>query len=1599
MANHPSKDELSAFLFGKLPLDKCDDVASHVEICPPCQETVNQLETEPDTLLDSLRRSSEPAPIDSACQRALERAVTFVGGSADAPSITESVASKSGDHDTQQGQAATAKPDNSMPDFSVSAVSNDAPRIPTTAEIVANLKAANLLTDDDWNTIQPHIAAATDGLVLIKRLLELGALTKFQAQLVYQGKTRGLSFGEYLVLDRIGAGGMGQVFKARHRRMDRLVALKVMASAAMKDQEAVKRFQREAKAAARLIHPNIVTAFDAGENGGVHFLVMEFVDGHDLSGYIKEHGPLAVPQAVDAVLQAARGLAFAHAEGVVHRDIKPANLLRDKKGVVRVLDMGLARFDDPLGKGKDDGLTSSGAVMGTVDYMAPEQAFNTRDAGPAADVYSLGCTLYRLLTGQSLYNGETVVQKILAHREQAIPSLSSGSQTIPAALEKLYERMVAKKWEDRPTMVEIVQELERIARGELSSKIVIDTQSAASTGNAALVHSASAGRGGKRPPVKWLAAAAGAAALLFLGVWVIIRDKDGNEVARFKAPDGATVTMQNDAPAAPATDKTSVAVLPSPAAVASSQPQPEPTPVQDRVSFKTTAVVDNDLPPWNLPIGAPQPALTPFSPDQAKELQTAWAKHLGRPAVQENSLGMSLALIPPGEFDAVFTQPDDSMIKPELTRRRVRLSQAFDLGVTEVTVAQFRQFVDATGYRTDAETNGKGGYPVSGESKSEWTWKSPGSYKQTDDMPVVQVSWNDASAFCDWLSKKEGARYRLPTEAEWEFACRAGSVSYHAVCEKSHELTQHAWVKENGSLGGSFVRPVRNWQANAFGLFDVLGNAWEWCADGGDRGSVEWTHAVDPWGYFFYPNVRGCGFDVAAKDVHPAFRRKSRYELQRSSIGFRVLRQVSTDSPPGPLDRPLLVKRNSQLFQQALVAKPAPIDGLRSWSVELGGSGHIQNGTQATVWSPQGDRIATSNYNDPVVRLWDRNGTLVQMLTRQRTFVPRMTFSPDGQWLVTVCEEQISIWNVATGGCHAVIPNTLGGRPAFSPDGQMLAVCRGSQTMFQTLDLKTGRILGVAGGVGTTGGGAAGDYIAWSPDGKTIATVNVGDSISFHMAPGLERTERVPVDKRLYMVAWSPDGKWLAAAEFDGDRNVLIFDAHSRTLKATLDRKKVGREVCSLSWSKDSRRILEGGSIDRYFIIWDALTGTELVRSTGGGGPASWSPDEQEVVVGGTPLRIFDPRTGLLKRTGPDVGRSVSAGTGSSSGACDAERLFVRHVISPNSISIFNSQTGVLIDRWEKLPSGRFSLSPTQDLIAIFDKGKDKNLFVIDAATGKQLRELKTHPDEIRAVAWSPDGRLLASGGKDKVVRIWNVADTKLKYELPGHQSEIYSLAWSPDGKQLASSDAISVRLWDPAQGSLMSTHHASKALFTSSNALAWTPDGQSLWVPLSAGGSTAVRLNVVTDTWSKPDPGPNVTGFFPSPDSRHWLLSVSNQRFTYRRGESSQTAASLQAEFKVSHWHPDSRRVVGGINGIGWIRGYNVETDQPLGVIMPAIIGNNWLVVGPEGHYNGPKGIEDHLVYVAQTDAGEQVTLSPAEFSKRYGWKNDPAQARLLGP
>jgi len=422
-------------------------------------------------------------------------------------------------------------------------------------------------------------------------------VNEFQTARLLAADPTPLVVGDYALLGLLGTGGMGQVYKASHRVMERIVAVKLLPAALTKDEDSIKRFRQEVRAAARLAHPNIVRAYDAGSQRGVWYLVMEYVDGLDLAALVRKRGPLSIAAAVDYTLQAARGLAYAHAEGVIHRDIKPANLLLDKHGTVKILDMGLARIEAAKNV-VDHQLTSTGDVMGTVDFMPPEQAANTRVADARSDIYSLGCTLYRLLTGTSVYAGETVVEKLMGHLNAPIPSLRAKRADAPVELERVFTKSLAKDPAHRfQTSAEIVAALESLAAAGLptatpqrvgESSESMPTHVAPSSGvettswqhpdnpTTPVAPPLAATGGSRRRRTKLIAlGAAGAAALALLGIWISTRDEDGRETARIELSDGGNIVVGEPigfgtvAPVRPATTPSETS---APAATAAAAP-------------------------------------------------------------------------------------------------------------------------------------------------------------------------------------------------------------------------------------------------------------------------------------------------------------------------------------------------------------------------------------------------------------------------------------------------------------------------------------------------------------------------------------------------------------------------------------------------------------------------------------------------------------------------------------------------------------------------------------------------------------------------------------------------------------------------------------------------------------------------------------------------------------------------------------------------------------------------------------------------------------------------------------------------------------------
>jgi formylglycine-generating enzyme required for sulfatase activity/tRNA A-37 threonylcarbamoyl transferase component Bud32 len=671
------------------------------------------------------------------------------------------------------------------------------------------------------------------------------------------------AFGRYRVLRELGRGGMGIVYQARHTVMDRQVVIKVISKALLDNPDALERFRREVQAAAKLAHPNIVTAYDAEQAGDLHYLVMEFVPGQSLAEVLQKKGPLPVVPACHYARQAALGLQHAHERGMVHRDIKPHNLMLTPKGQVKILDFGLAKVVSEHGAGR--GLTASGAYMGTPEYSAPEQATDARTADIRADLYSLGCTLYCLLAGRPPFQEETAVKAILAHLEKAPPPLPQLRPDVPAALWAVVARLLAKDPARRyQTPAEVAQALAPFckrggkpgpvpravpkapgvaspAMGTQTASDARGTRAEAATllprdrtvpgpspqhGGVGRGADAERKRGGRRWGV--LAAAVGCVSLL-----VLVAFGMGCLVA---------LSLRNQPAAVAVTTRGGAGVRPRP--------------------LDCTRAAG-------------------LSPSQVSAAQEAWAKYLGR-SVEEtvqvsDRVTMTFVLVPPGTF-RMGSPADETDRGGDETLHEVTLTEPFDLGKTEVTQAQYQA--------------------LTGENPS---------WSRGADKPVEQVSWEEARDYAVQLTKKWGDKhqYRLPTEAEWEYACRGGRSSSHPFgVGDGHALSsREANFDGNYPFGRAPKGPclsstcrVGSHDANALGLFDMHGNVWEWCADwygpypqgdvtnptGPPDGSVRSRNRVN----------RGGGWSSGAGYCRAAYRTCNAPGFRISTLGFRLARSV-----------------------------------------------------------------------------------------------------------------------------------------------------------------------------------------------------------------------------------------------------------------------------------------------------------------------------------------------------------------------------------------------------------------------------------------------------------------------------------------------------------------------------------------------------------------------------------------------------------------------------------------------------------------------------------------------------------------------------------
>jgi len=1095
----------------------------------------------------------------------------------------------------------------------------------TVEQFVRRLTAIGLFTKQelgDWMVSLPKHPVS--GEELARLLVNENRLTKYQAQKIYAGDGKSLLRGNYLIRKELGAGGMGEVFLAEHRTLHRLVALKVLSSELTRNPEAIRRFHREVQAVARLSHPNIVTAFDADEDGGVHYLVMEYVDGSDLRSLVKQNGPFPLELAVECIRQAAVGLQYAHEQNIVHRDIKPSNLLLARPrgdstsadagddshppadaALVKILDLGLARFEQSEQQPPQTELTTTGTVMGTVDFMAPEQAVNTKHADARSDIYSLGCTLWYLLTGRVVYGGETVIEKILAHRDRPIPSLlddrqrSDVSRAQSAAVDAVFRKLVAKRPVDRyQSMADVVVALQQA----LTAEPVIGTTTDQT-----------------EPGTE-------------LELRRFLDDLDAPETAGFdktpppvatapkSTPETAAVTSEGETSSLGLTARPkkmladylsnrrltfwsggivgcllmvilAVAFFGGRRAGSVSDRRPEASAEQEQQQTSQS----------------PPAAIAPFTAEQAKQLQLAWANHLYVPVEEKTPNGISLRLIPPGEFTMGSSAEDvkpflphqdpnlDQSIRSEVPPQRVRISQPFYLGTHEVTQSQMKRLLQ-TEASYFCEDDQQGRSLVKG--------------MDTSRFPADKLNARQAVEFCNELSRRRGFKpyyllvgdeivirsgngYRLPTEEEWEYACRAGRTGDFSFGKDNEQLGSFAWYEANS---GERTHSVGEKGPNPFGLYDMHGNVAERCQLRGIGWSDKDRETVRLGGLplaSVLPIARGGKFDESAAALRSAGRAYIDHFVPPGN-GIRIARTINPDQgqPPEVLEKahgsqpmglpPLLFTKRPE------PVRTIPVAGRLGYPV-------------AALNAPRILAVVGGNNlgPNPVAVVYDlHSGKEISRLTLMPIIPNKVeaasAFSADGKVAVFHIQNgEVWIWHVEKPGEPLKVRGReKGSWPAVSFDSKQVAV-RKDDTTVAILDAATGKQRGVLQDVPKNT-----RRMRFSPDDRWLWTTGVSPTLRWDLQT-FGKPESIPGYPRGVgglTLATSPDGAYLAAG---GGNKMLLYSVNEENLIHTLKpylgvfgqpqlgRDSAGRDVLAVI----SQKKISETEREYMLELWDVKTG------------------------------------------------------------------------------------------------------------------------------------------------------------------------------------------------------------------------------------------------------------------------------------------------------------------------------------------------------------------------------------------------------------------------
>jgi formylglycine-generating enzyme required for sulfatase activity/predicted Ser/Thr protein kinase len=714
----------------------------------------------------------------------------------------------------------------------------------------------------------------------------------------------------YRIVRKLGEGGMGLVYLAEDTELETRVAIKFVPPMLAGNARAIKNLQREAATAMQLSHPHIVRLHDLHTDGHQKFLVMEYIEGKTLEDLLaeKEDDRLSFEEVLPVARQVADALDFAHQRNVLHRDLKPSNIMITAGGEAKLLDFGIAR------ELKDSYTRVTGhETSGTLPYMSPEQ-LQGQTPSPQMDIYSLAAVLYECLCGHApFYTGD------LRHQ---ILEVEPRPLDLPQAAGLLHA--LAKDPAQRPASG---SELVALLSGSVPAPVASHErkgprQVEPSPGQ-------SAAKSPRQSPLRRMLLA-GWLLLIVGGVAVMLWVRFGPVPDPSSDPPPPSAHGPGDREAMPASTKSAVPVHDTgmtesgkgggslvgegkavePVILLGQSPGDKSEQASDKADGELAYV--------------PPPKGSLFDADYTP-LPESRGPVPAEPIIRNNNhLRMNMVWITAGNFTMGSHETEDGRQRDEGPVHAVTIDQDFWMGKTEVTVGQFRRFVEATGYQTEAEKQG-GAYgitrwsaPPAGQAKAAkgeeplpgriegLSWRDPG-YLQIDIEPVVCVSWNDASAFCRWLSEQDKVTVRLPTEAEWEYACRAGTQSAyawgnqpgegHAFCnaadlkakEVFSDLRTFDWYD-----GVTFTASVGALNANPWGLHDMHGNVWEWVQDdyadryASDRGTGA-QGAQGASGTAALRVMRGGSWKTGPAQVRSAERHRGRPDAAYNDVGFRVV--------------------------------------------------------------------------------------------------------------------------------------------------------------------------------------------------------------------------------------------------------------------------------------------------------------------------------------------------------------------------------------------------------------------------------------------------------------------------------------------------------------------------------------------------------------------------------------------------------------------------------------------------------------------------------------------------------------------------------------